>query len=141
MEALFAVGIAALGAFASYGFKLIGSKLFLSKYGSLVSKTFAILDPLAGDLIKSYDDSTFQQAAQLIVARIADSNIDEADVMAVTKFVLDKFNPSLAASKVLDPTSEEGQASIDLSNSIKALADGASFDELVTVARKTTALI
>ena len=115
--------------------------MFLSKYGSLVSKTFAILDPLAGELIKSYDESTFQQAAQLVVARIADSEIDEADVMAVTKFVLDKFNPSLAASKALDPTTEEGQASIDLSNSIKALADGASFDELVTVARKASALI
>ena len=141
MEALIAIGAAALGALGAFGLKLIGSQLFLSKYGSVITTVFNVLDPLAGELITAYDESTFQKAAQLVVARVADSEVDEKDIFAMTKFVVEQFNPTLASSKKLDPETDEGKATLELSESVKALTDGASFDELVDVARKAAALV
>ena len=141
MEALIALGAAAIGALGAYGLKLIGTKLFLSKYGAIITKAFDVLDPIAGELITAYDDSTFQKAAQISVARVADSEIDEKDLLIMTQFVIEQFDPSLASSKNLNPETAEGKATLELSQSIKALADGASFTDLVDVARKAIALV
>ena len=141
MEALFAIlgGIAVAG--SGYLLKKIGAKVFLNKYGKVVQTVFNVLDPLAGDLINGYDESRFQEAVQLVVARVSDSEISEEDILEVTNFVVKQFNPAMAASKKLDPTTPEGQATIELSGAIKSLTDGVTFEEAITVARKAAALV
>lgn len=141
MESLIAIIGGALITGAVIGLKKLGGDLFLSNYGTVIEKTFAILDPIAGDLISSYDESGFQDVARMAVARVADNDLSEKDLLAITQVVIKQFNPALAASKKLDPTTPEGQATIELSNSLKALADGASYEELVDVARKSIALV
>lgn len=141
MEAIFAilggVAVAGIGFFA----KRIGSQLFLSKYGKTLETVFNVLDPLAGDLINGYDESRFQEAIQLVVARVSDSEISDNDILEMTQFVVKQFNPALAASKKLDPTTPEGQATIELSGALKSLTDGITFEEAMKVARKAAALV
>ena len=141
MEAIFAILGGVIVAGAGYAFKKIGANLFLNKYGTIVQTAFNVLDPLAGDLINSYDDSTLQQAIQLVVARVSDSEISDEDILEVTNFVVEKFNPAIASSKKLDPTTPEGQATIELSGAIKSLTDGVTFEEAIAVARKAAALV
>lgn len=141
MEALFAIlgGVAVAG--IGYAAKRIGAKIFLSKYGRTLEVVFNVLDPLAGDLINGYDESRIQEGIQLVVARVADSDISDNDILEITQYVVKQFNPAIAASKKLDPTTPEGQATIELSGAIKSLTDGVTFDEAIAVARKAAALV
>jgi len=102
---------------------------------------FNVLDPLAGDLINGYDESDVQKAIELVVTRVSDSDLSNEDAMAITKFVVEKFNPMIASSKHLDPSTPEGQATIELSGSLKSLSDGVTFEEVAEVARKASALV
>ena len=99
------------------------------------------LDPIAGELIGKYDNSVVQEAIELAVLRVADGDIDHNDVVAVTEYVISKFNPALAAAKTLDPETDEGKATAALSSAIGKLADGADAEELKTLARKAVALV
>lgn len=141
METIIALlgGIIAAG--AAYGFKKIGAAVFLNKYGKIIETTFRVVDPIAGDLIKSYEGSTVQEAIELAVYRVADSELSTEDALAITKFVVAKFNPALAASKALDAESEEGKASLDIAEKVGKLTDGASKDELIDLARSAAALV
>ena len=56
--------------------------------------------------------------------------IDEADVSAVAQYVIKKFDPSLAASKVLDPESDKAAACAELVTAVSKLADGVDKGEL-----------
>ena len=135
MEAIIGLLFGAISAGAIYGLKKLGVTLLLSKYGSVINKVFSVVDPIAGDLIKSYDGSMLQDALELAVYRVADSKIDEKDVLAITKFVTAQFSPSIAASKSLDPNTEEGKASLEIADKVKALTDGATKDELIDLVR------
>ena len=141
MEALLGFGVAALGAGVLWAIKKAGLALFLQNFGPVVQKTFDILDPIAGELIGKYDNSVVQEAIELAVLRVADGDIDHNDVVAVTEYVISKFNPALAAAKTLDPETEEGKATASLSTAIGKLADGADAEELKTLARKAIALV
>ena len=141
MEALIGFGVAALGAGVVWGVKKLGLALFLQNFGPTVEKVYSVLDPIAGQLIKDYDNSTFQQAVELAVLRVSDGAIDHNDVVAVSEFVIKQFNPSLAAAKTLDPTTDEGKATAELSSAIGKLADGADAEELKTLARKAIAIV
>ena len=141
METLLGFGVAALGAGVLWGIKRVGLALFLQKFGPTVQTVFNVIDPIAGELIGKYDNSVVQEAIELAVLRVADGNIDHNDVVAVTEYVISKFNPDLAAAKTLDPETEEGKATASLSAAIGKLADGADAEELKTLARKAIALV
>jgi hypothetical protein len=141
METILGFGVAALGAGLLWGIKRVGFALFLQKFGPTVKTVFDVIDPIAGELIGKYDNSVVQEAIELAVLRVADGNIDHNDVVAVSEYVIAKFNPALAAAKALDPTTEKGKATAALSATIQKLADGADADELKTLARKAIALV
>ena len=119
----------------------MSAEIFLSRYGKTIEVVFSVLDPLAGDLINGYDESDVQKAIELVVTRVSDSDLSNEDAMAITKFVVEKFNPMIASSKHLDPSTPEGQATIELSGSLKSLSDGVTFEEVADVARKASALV
>ena len=141
METLLGFGVAALGAGVLWSIKRVGLALFLQKFGPTVQTVFNVIDPIAGELIGKYDNSVVQEAIELAVLRVADGNIDHNDVVAVTEYVISKFNPALAAAKTLDPETDEGKATASLSAAIGKLADGADAEELKTLARKAIALV
>ena len=72
---------------------------------------------------------------------MGDSTLDEADIVEISNYVLAKFDPTLAAGKVLDPASPEGVAALELLENVKKLQDGVTFEELLAVARSAAALI
>lgn len=117
-----------------------GVNLFVKKYGAVVKSVFDVLDPIAGSLMSDYDESEVQRAIQLVVTRVSDSEIDESDVVAITNYVVAKFNPSLAAAKVLDKESEKGQATVQIMENVLALRDGANAEEIFAIARNAKAL-
>jgi divalent metal cation (Fe/Co/Zn/Cd) transporter len=132
------------GAFVSaavFGLRKAGAMLFAKKYGSIIEKTFSVIDPVAGQLIGNYDGSTVQEAIKLAVARVADSDISDDDVAAIATFVIQKFDPSLAAVKALDPETEEGKATEELIANVKALRSGASFEKVYSIVKGAAALI
>lgn len=124
-----------------YLLKKIGAAIFIAKYGVIVQKVFSVLDPVAGQIINGYDGSEVQKAVELAVARVGDGTLDEHDIVAITNFVLAKFDPKLAAAKVLDEASEEGKASLELVKNVAALRDGADFEEVLSIAKSAKALI
>ena len=140
-ETIIAVAGGALVSAAVLGLRKIGGMLFVSKYGSIIEKTFAIIDPVAGQLIGSYDGSTVQEAIKLAVARVADSDLNDEDVAAIATYVIQKFDPSLAAVKALDPESEEGKATEELISSVNSLRSGVSFESVYSVAKAAASLI
>jgi len=141
MEPIIALVGGAIAAGAILLLEQIGARYFLSKYGSIINKTFEVLDPIAGDLIKSYEGSSFQEALELAVYRVADSKIDHEDVIAISQYVASKFSPAIAASKTLDVSTEEGQASLEIADKVRALSDGATLDELVDVVKAALPLV
>ena len=131
-------GIVASG--AVYFLRKFGLNLVVRKYGKVVKGVFDVLDPIAGNLMSNYNESEVQQAIQLIVTRVADSEIDESDVVEITNYVLAKFDPTLAAAKVLDKESEKGKATLEIVENVAALHDGVSVDEIFAIARSAKAL-
>lgn len=141
METILALVGGGAAAGLLYLLKKLGAKLFLSKYGAVIQKTFDVVDPIASDLIKSYEGSTLQEALELAVYRVADSEIDEKDVLAIAQYVSAKFDLTAAASKVLDPETEEGKASLEIAERVKALTDGVDKGELVGLVRAALPLV
>ena len=141
IETLIGLAGGALAAAAIYFAKKFGTTVFIKNYGAVVSKAFDIIDPIAGNLMSQYSGSEFQSAVKLAVTRVADSELDEADVVEITNYVIAKFNPGLAAAKVLDTKSDEGKAALELLTNVKKLHDGASLDELLAIAKSAKALI
>lgn len=141
METIITLLGGAIAAAAVFGFKKLGAAVFLSKYGKVIEKTFAVVDPIMGDLVKSYDGSTVQQALELAVYRVADSDLSEEDAIAITNFVVEKFSPAMAATAVLDAATPEGKASVEIAEKVGALTDGASKAEIVDLFRSAAALI
>lgn len=117
-----------------------GANLLIKKYGTVVKSAFDLLDPIAGELMSGYNESEVQQALKLIVTRVSDSEIDESDIVAITNYVLAKFDPTLAAAKVLDKESEKGKATLEIMENVASLHDGASVDEIFAIARNAKAL-
>ena len=140
-ETIIAVAGGALVSAAVFCLRKIGGMLFVSKYGSIIEKTFSIIDPVAGQLIGSYDGSTVQEAIKLAVARVADSDLDDEDVAAIATYVIQKFDPSLAAVKTLDLDTEDGQATQELIANVNALREGASFETVYAVVKGAAALL
>lgn len=140
MEVIIGLIGGALASGAIYYFKKFGATLFVKNYGTVIEKTFSVLDPIAGNLMSSYNESEVQQAIKLIVTRVGDSELNEEDVVAITNYVIAKFNPSLAAAKVLNKDSEEGRAALEVLTAVKALHDGATVEEIFNVAKAAKAL-
>ena len=140
-ETIIAVIGGALVSAAAFGLRKVGGMLFVSKYGSIIEKTFAIIDPVAGQLIGNYDGSTVQEAIKLAVARVADSDLNDEDVAAIATYVIQKFDPSIAAVKPLDLESEDGQATQELIANVKSLREGVSFENVYSIAKAAAALI
>jgi hypothetical protein len=141
MEALLAFVAATIGAAVWYSVKNAAANQIIQTYGPMIKNVYDVIDPIAGDLIKSYSGSQVQEAIELAVLRVADGDIDQDDVNAVVSYVADKFDPLMAASKILDPSTQKGAATAELAESLKKLTDGADFDELKDVARKASAIL
>ena len=140
MEAIIGLVGGALAAGAVYYLRKIGADLLVRNYGGVIKKVYEVLDPIAGQLMSGYSESEVQQAIQLIVTRVGDSEIDDSDIVAITNYVIAKFNPTLAAAKVLDLESEEGKAAMEVLENVKKLHDGASVEEIFAIARSAVAL-
>lgn len=141
MEVLLSLIGGALLAGGAYGLKKLGLEIFLGRYGKIIDKTFKVLDPIAGELIANYDGSMVQEAIGFAVLRVADSNLDEKDLAAIAQYVAEKFSPQIAATKVLDSSTPEGQATLELADSVKALTDGVDRDEIGRLLRNAAALV
>ena len=140
IETLIGLAGGALAAGVIYYAKKFGATLFVRKYGTIINQVYSVIDPVAGQLMSNYSGSEVQSAIKLAVARVADNTLDDADIVEITNYVIAKFNPELAASKVLDTESEEGKAALALLDEVKRLHDGVSFDELMAVAKAAKAL-
>ena len=141
METILGFIIAGAGAGVWLFMKKMAADSFVKKFGPIISNVFDVVDPIAGDLITKYSGSEVQNALYLAVARVADGDLDQEDVHAITAYVTEKFDPALAASKVLDPSSDKGKATLELAESLKQLHDGANLVELAQVARKAAAIL
>ena len=142
MEALLGFIVAALGALVWYGTVKSKATEMVERFGPIIQSTFDVIDPIAGDLLgDKYQGTIVQEAIELAVLRVADGDIDQEDVTAITAYVIEKFNPTLAASKVLDPKTQKGAATVELAESLKQLSDGTNFLELAGIARKAVAIL
>ena len=141
MEAIIGVLGAGLVAGLAWGVKVIGANLFLSKWGALIEKTYSVIDPIAGTLITGFEGSAVDKGIELAVLRVSDGELSDDDLSAIVRYVVDKFNPTIAATKSLDPSTEEGKASAEIVEAVKQLADGVTIDELTDIARKAAALV
>ena len=142
MEALLGFIVAALGALVWYGTVKSKATEMVERFGPIIQSTFDVIDPIAGDLLgDKYQGSIVQEAIELAVLRVADGDIDQEDVTAITAYVIEKFNPALAGSKVLDPQTQKGAATVELAESLKQLSDGTNFVELASIARQATAIL
>lgn len=140
METIIGLVGGAIAAGVVYYLRKLSGDVFLKNYGTVIAKTFDILDPVAGKLITGYSESEVQQAIELVVTRVGDSDLSEQDVVEIANYVIAKFNPALAAAKTLDLNSEEGRVAMELVGQVKALHDGASMEEVFAIARSAQAL-
>ena len=141
MEALLGFIVAAIGASVWFAVTKAKATQMIDRFGPIIKNTFDIVDPIAGDLLgNKYQGTILQEAIELAVLRVADGDIDQEDVTAITAYVIEKFNPTLAASKVLDPQTQKGAATVKLAESLKQLSDGTNFLELAGIARKAVAI-
>ena len=131
-------GVAAAGAWAVVKLK---AAAFVKAFGPTINQTFAVIDPIASQLIEAYDESTVQEALQLAVYRVADGELDEKDMLAIVKYVGEKFDVTKAAAAKLDPETAEGKASLEVTGMVKDLFDGADKEELIKVARAGISLV
>ena len=141
METILGFIVAAAGAGVWIAIKKFAAENFIKKFGPTIKNVFDVVDPIAGDLITKYHGSEVQTAIELAVLRVADGDIDQEDVTAITAYIVEKFDPSLAATKALDESTDKGKATVELAESLKQLADGTNFLELASIARKATALL
>lgn len=141
METLLTLLGGALAAGAVYGLNLLRAQIFVGHYGAVINRVFTVIDPIAGQLIERYEGSLVQEAIVLAVHRVADGELDEKDALAVAKFVAEKFDLTKAAAHRLDPSSEEGKASLEVAGMVKDLFDGADKDELIALAKKAASLL
>ena len=142
MEALLGFAAAAFGALVWFAVVKTKATEVIDRFGPVVQNVFDVIDPIAGDLLgDKYQGTIVQEAIELAVLRVADGDIDQEDVSAITAYVIDKFNPTLAASKVLNPNTQKGAATAELAESLKKLADGTNFAELAGIARKASAIL
>ena len=141
METIIGFGFAAISAGVWLFLKKVAADNFIQRFGPTVKNVFDVIDPIAGDLITKYKGSEVQEAIELAVLRVADGDIDQEDVTAITTYIVEKFDPSLAATKTLDPLSPQGKATAELAESLKQLADGTNFLELAGIARKAAAIL
>jgi flagellar basal body-associated protein FliL len=142
MEALLGFIVAGLGALVWFGVAKSKATEMVQRFGPIIQNVYDVVDPIAGDLLgDKYQGTIVQEAIELAVLRVADGDIDQEDVTAITAYVVDKFNPTLASSKVLDPSTQKGAATAELAESLKQLADGTNFVELAGIARKASAIL
>ena len=142
MEALLGFIVAAIGASVWFAVTKAKATEMIDRFGPIIANVFDVVDPIAGDLLgDKYQGTIVQEAIELAVLRVADGDIDQEDVTAITAYVVEKFNPTLAASKVLDPQTQKGAATVKLAESLKQLSDGTNFLELAGIARKAVAIL
>ena len=142
MEALLGFIVAAIGASVWIAVTKAKATEMVDRFGPIIANVFDVVDPIAGDLLgDKYQGTIVQEAIELAVLRVADGDIDQEDVTAITAYIVEKFDPSLAATKALDESTDKGKATVELAESLKQLADGTNFLELASIARKATALL
>ena len=142
MEALLGFAAAAFGALVWFAMAKSKATEVIDRFGPIIQNVYDVVDPIAGDLLgDKYQGTIVQEAIELAVLRVADGDIDQEDVTAITAYVVEKFNPTLAASKVLNPNTQKGAATVELAESLKKLSDGTNFVELAGIARKASAIL
>ena len=142
MEALLGFIVAAIGASVWVAVTKAKATEMIDRFGPVIKNVFDVVDPIAGDLLgDKYQGTIVQEAIELAVLRVADGDIDQEDVTAITAYVIEKFNPALASAKVLDPNTQKGAATVELAESLKQLSDGTNFLELAGIARKAVAIL
>jgi hypothetical protein len=142
METILGLIVAGIGAAIWVAVTKAKATEMIDRFGPIIKNVYDVVDPIAGDLLgDKYQGTIVQEAIELAVLRVADGDIDQEDVTAITAYVVEKFNPTLASSKVLDPTTQKGAATAELAESLKQLADGTNFVELAGIARKASAIL
>ena len=142
METILGIIVAGVGAAVWFAVTKAKATEMIDRFGPIIKNVYDVVDPIAGDLLgEKYQGTIVQEAIELAVLRVADGDIDQEDVTAITAYVVEKFNPTLASSKVLDPSTQKGAATAELAESLKQLADGTNFVELAGIARKASAIL
>ena len=142
METILGIIVAGIGAAVWFAVTKAKATEMIDRFGPIIKNVYDVVDPIAGDLLgDKYQGTIVQEAIELAVLRVADGDIDQEDVTAITAYVVEKFNPALASSKVLDPRTQKGAATAELAESLKQLADGTNFVELAGIARKASAIL
>ena len=142
METILGIIVAGIGAALWFAVTKAKATEMIDRFGPIIKNVYDVVDPIAGDLLgEKYQGTIVQEAIELAVLRVADGDIDQEDVTAITAYVVEKFNPTLASSKVLDPSTQKGAATAELAESLKQLADGTNFVELAGIARKASAIL
>ncbi len=142
METILGIIVAGLGAAVWFAVTKAKATEMIDRFGPIIANVFDVVDPIAGDLLgDKYQGTIVQEAIELAVLRVADGDLDQEDVTAITAYVVEKFNPALASAKVLDPNTQKGAATVELAESLKQLADGTNFLELASIARKASAIL
>ena len=142
METILGFIIAAAGAGLWFAVKKAAADNFITQFGPIIKNVYDVVDPIAGDLLgDKYQGTIVQEAIELAVLRVADGDLDQEDVTSITAYVIEKFNPALASAKVLDPNTQKGAATVELTESLKQLSDGTNFLELASIARKAVAIL
>ena len=142
METILGIIVAGIGAAVWFAVTKAKATEMIDRFGPIIKNVYDVVDPIAGDLLgDKYQGTIVQEAIELAVLRVADGDIDQEDVTAITAYVVEKFNPTLASSKVLDPSTQKGAATAELAESLKQLADGTNFVELAGIARKASAIL
>jgi hypothetical protein len=142
METILGIIVAGIGAAVWFAVTKAKATEMIDRFGPIIKNVYDVVDPIAGDLLgDKYQGTIVQEAIELAVLRVADGDIDQEDVTAITAYVVEKFNPTLASSKVLDPNTQKGAATAELAESLKQLADGTNFVELAGIARKASAIL
>tara|TARA_R110002012_G_scaffold189278_2_gene356476 strand:- start:142 stop:570 length:429 start_codon:yes stop_codon:yes gene_type:complete len=142
METILGIIVAGIGAAVWFAVTKAKATEMIDRFGPIIKNVYDVVDPIAGDLLgEKYQGTIVQEAIELAVLRVADGDIDQEDVTAITAYVVEKFNPTLASSKVLDPSTQKGAATAELAESLKQLADGTNFVELAGIARKASAIL
>ena len=142
METILGIIVAGLGAAVWFAVTKAKATEMIDRFGPIIKNVYDVVDPIAGDLLgDKYQGTIVQEAIELAVLRVADGDLDQEDVTAITAYVVEKFNPALASAKVLDPNTQKGAATVELAESLKQLADGTNFLELAGIARKAAAIL
>ena len=141
LEALYpAIAGAVIGALAM-GSKQILGLIHVRKYLPVLVKVYDVVDPLLDKYYSGWDGSTIDTVLELAFESVSDGTLSHEEVMELVKLAKEKFLPDLAKAKKLDPSTPEGQKSLEIAELVLKLEEGVSKDKVIEIAKASAPLV